>query len=60
VEQLIKSNLSKTQILDHIARAAIKAFTNVIIERAINQELLEAVKRKKARAKRLTVNLGKA
>jgi hypothetical protein len=43
-----------------MARAVIKAFTNVIIERAINQELLEAIKRKKARVKRLTVNLGKA
>jgi hypothetical protein len=43
-----------------MAKAAIKAMADVITERAINRELFKAIKRKKARLKRTTANLGKA
>ena len=43
-----------------MAKAAIKAMADVITERATSRELIEAIKRKKARGKRTTANLGKA
>jgi hypothetical protein len=43
-----------------MAKAAIKAMADVITERAISRELMEAIKHKKARGKRTTANLGKA
>jgi hypothetical protein len=43
-----------------MAKAAIKAMADVITERAINRELFEAIKRKKACSKCTTANLGKA
>jgi hypothetical protein len=46
--------------VDYIAKAAIKAMADVIIERAINQELFEAIKHKKARSQRIIANLRKA
>jgi hypothetical protein len=47
-------------VIDYIAKAAIKVMANVITKRATNRELFEAIKRKKARSKRTTANLGKA
>jgi chlorite dismutase len=43
-----------------MAKAVIKAMADVITERATNRELFKAIKRKKARLKRTTANLGKA
>ena len=43
-----------------MAKAAIKAIIDIIIKQAINRELFKAIKRKKARLKRTTANLGKA
>jgi hypothetical protein len=43
-----------------MAKAAIKAMADVITERATNQELFKAIKRKKARLKHIITNLGKA
>jgi hypothetical protein len=47
-------------VINYIAKAVIKAIADVITERAINRELFEAIKHKKARSKRTTANLGKA
>jgi hypothetical protein len=47
-------------VIDFIAKAAIKAMADVITKRATNRELFKAIKRKKARSKRTTANLGKA
>lgn len=47
-------------MIDYIVKAAIKAIADVITERAINRELFEAIKRKKARLKHMTANLKKA
>ena len=43
-----------------MAKAAIKAMADIIIKRAINRELFEAIKHKKARLKHMIANLGKA
>jgi hypothetical protein len=43
-----------------MAKAAVKAMADVITERATNRELFDAIKRKKARSKRTTANLGKS
>jgi replicative DNA helicase len=43
-----------------MAKAAIKAIVDIITERATSRELIEAIKRKKARGKRIIANLRKA
>jgi hypothetical protein len=43
-----------------MAKAVIKAMADVITEQATNRELFKAIKRKKARLKHTTANLGKA
>jgi hypothetical protein len=43
-----------------MAKAIIKAMADIITKRAINRELFEAIKRKKAHSKRTIANLGKA
>jgi hypothetical protein len=47
-------------VINYIAKAVIKAIADIITKRAINQELFEAIKQKKARAQRIIANLGKA
>jgi replicative DNA helicase len=60
VKALISAQFSATKVINYMAKAAIKAMADVITERAINRELFKAIKRKKARLKRTTANLGKA
>ena len=60
VQELISAQFLATKVIDYMAKAAIKAMADVITKRAINQELFEAIKHKKARLKHTTANLGKA
>jgi hypothetical protein len=60
VQELINAQFSATKVINYMAKATIKAITDVITKRATNQELFKAIKRKKARSKRTIANLGKA
>jgi hypothetical protein len=56
----LEAQFSSTKLLDYVAKAAIKAMTNVITEKAISRELLRAIIQKKSHIKQSQANLGKA
>jgi hypothetical protein len=60
LQRLLEAQFSSTKILDYIAKAAVKAITDVITEKATSRELLEALIQKKSRTKRSQAKLGKA
>jgi hypothetical protein len=60
VEALISAQFLAAKVIDFMAKAAIKAMTDVITKQATNRELFKAIKRKKACLKRIIANLRKA